>query len=423
MYERRTKENEVFMENESTGNNRRESIAYLQGADLAQRIVEDLSWLGCVGENANKLLGYIVTVSRKLDNPLSMIIQSQSGSGKSHLADVLESIIPPEDCLHLSRITPQALYYMKKDTLRNRVLLIEEKEGAAGADYSLRVLQSKQRLTLLVPSKDKGGRISSKTIEVEGPTTTIETSTRHDLNPENTSRCFLLYLDESEEQTMRIHAYQKHLKTMQGRQLMREREDLRIKHHNIQRMLRSMPVHIPYVDKISFPTRGVRARRDFFKFLNLIEAIAFLHQYQRRIIKDEYGQEYVESDIRDYRIAFGICGHIFRETLSELGKNDQTLLEAIKRMDKRIFTRRDVREYTRLPDHQVRMSLKALIDYECLHVKRGCNGVKFEYALNGASLDEGEITNGLLSPEDLAKTLRRPCSKVNSKRMNQLNQP
>src|SRR3989338_6878639 len=213
-----------------------EALKSLRSPTLMEDIVLDLGKIGCVGEESSKLLGYLVTISRRLDQTLSMIIVSQSGAGKSNLADTLESIIPKDECVHLSRITPQALYYMEKDSLKRKVLIIEEKEGSEQADYSLRVLQSKQVLRLAVPMKDPMGKPKTVTFEVEGPVVLIETTTRSDHNPENTSRCFVIYMDESESQTKRIHDYQRKLKTLEGAKFKKEAEAIRRKHQNMQKL-------------------------------------------------------------------------------------------------------------------------------------------------------------------------------------------
>ena len=45
------------------------------------------------------------------------------------------------------------------------------------------------------------GKMKAQDVEVEGPIAYIETTTASVLNAENTSRCFEVYLDESEQQT------------------------------------------------------------------------------------------------------------------------------------------------------------------------------------------------------------------------------
>ena len=158
------------------------------------RIARDMDAIGYVGEDANKKLGYLIAVSRKLPEPLSAIIISQSGAGKSGLASAIERLVPPEEVVFWSRLTPQALYYVEKDFFKRKLVVIEEREGSDAADYSIRALQSKHKLVQAVPVKDPAtGNIRTRTMEVEGPAAFFETTTRLAINPENASRCFELY--------------------------------------------------------------------------------------------------------------------------------------------------------------------------------------------------------------------------------------
>ena len=52
----------------------------------------DVDALGYVGEETNKRLLYFVAVSRKLADPLSAVILSQSGAGKSGITEVIETL-------------------------------------------------------------------------------------------------------------------------------------------------------------------------------------------------------------------------------------------------------------------------------------------------------------------------------------------
>ena len=55
-----------------------EALTLLKDPDLLQRILFDFKRCGVVGEETNKLVGYLGAVSRKLDSPLAIIIQSSS---------------------------------------------------------------------------------------------------------------------------------------------------------------------------------------------------------------------------------------------------------------------------------------------------------------------------------------------------------
>lgn len=59
------------------------ALELLRDPDLAGRIVADVERVGVVGEAINVLVAYLAAVSRKLDAPLAVLVQSTSAAGKS----------------------------------------------------------------------------------------------------------------------------------------------------------------------------------------------------------------------------------------------------------------------------------------------------------------------------------------------------
>ncbi len=110
--------------------------------------------MGYVGEEVSKKIGYLITVSRKLKSPLCGVVISRAGAGKSRLLEVLAELVPPEDVVSYTRITPQALYYAENRSLRHKLMISGEDEGLLGSDYALRELISAKRISLAAPIKD-----------------------------------------------------------------------------------------------------------------------------------------------------------------------------------------------------------------------------------------------------------------------------
>jgi DNA primase len=73
------------------------ALAFLRDPQLLTRIVADIERVGLVGEPSNALVAYLACISRKLSNPLAVLIQSTSAAGKSTLMDTILSLIPEED--------------------------------------------------------------------------------------------------------------------------------------------------------------------------------------------------------------------------------------------------------------------------------------------------------------------------------------
>ncbi|MFZ1873291.1 MAG: DNA primase, partial [Chania sp.] len=83
------------------------ALALLKSPDLAERVVNDLASCGVVGESSNLLTGYLAAVSRKLDKPLAVLIQSSSAAGKSSLMDAVLNLMPEEERIQYSAMTGQ----------------------------------------------------------------------------------------------------------------------------------------------------------------------------------------------------------------------------------------------------------------------------------------------------------------------------
>src|SRR5882724_9154538 len=78
---------------------------------LTECIVEDFRKCGLVGEPAMVLTAYLAAISRKLSEPLAVLIVARSGAGKSALQDALCAFVPPEEAVRVTRLTGQALFY------------------------------------------------------------------------------------------------------------------------------------------------------------------------------------------------------------------------------------------------------------------------------------------------------------------------
>ena len=106
----------------------------------------------------------------------------------------------------LTRLTPQSLYYTEPGFLDRKLVIVEERYGSMEADYSIRVLQSRKKLIAAAPIKDpQTGNMRTKVFTVEARAAFIEATTAQPVNHENATRCFELSMDESAEQTKRIH--------------------------------------------------------------------------------------------------------------------------------------------------------------------------------------------------------------------------
>ena len=109
------------------------ALELLHDPHLLDRILDDFARCGVVGEETNKLVGYLAAVSRHLEAPLAVIVQSSSAAGKSSLMDAVLAFVPEEQRVQYSAMTGQSLFYMGETDLKHKVLAIVEEEGAQRA--------------------------------------------------------------------------------------------------------------------------------------------------------------------------------------------------------------------------------------------------------------------------------------------------
>jgi len=407
-------------------------IRFLQNPHLIDEIEDDYIKLGYVRERKNKILLYLVMTSRLMDNPLHAILISRSGAGKSLLADITESLCPPEELESVSDLSAQALYYYGKENLKHRFIVIGEKEGSEGSDYPLRELITKKSITKAIPMKDNvTGQIKTVTIKVEGPISFVETTTSGDINPENLNRCFVIGIDESEDQTRLIHEVQRKNYTLDGFLQKKDIDKIISKHIYAQRLLKKVLVFNPYAEFLTFPTSKLKTRRDNEKFLRVINVICFLHQYQRKIkkLKLENNEtiEYIECTPEDYEIAHELLSDgVLDNTLDDLPRPARKLLELIKKylseksrrdtipVDKIIFERREIREYTSWSFAQIRNNFRILKDYEYIQVIKARNGLANQYKLS-CNYSDLDFLNKILTPKELEIAI------INNKKEKDLN--
>ncbi len=266
----------------------------------------------------NKLVGYLAGVSRKLDRPLAVVIQSSSAAGKSSLMDAVLAFMPEDERVQYSAMTGQSLFYMGETRLKNKILAISEEEGAHTASYALKLLQSEGEVTIASTGKDdSSGQLVTREYKVEGPVMLFLTTTAIDIDEELLNRCLVLTVNESREQTEAIHHAQRLKRTLKGLESKIEKSLVLQLHRNAQRLLKPLTVINPYADQLTFLADKTRTRRDHEKYLTLIDSIALLHQYQREI-KTVGKLEYIEVTVSDIALANRLAHEVLGKTLDEL---------------------------------------------------------------------------------------------------------
>ncbi len=396
-----------------------EAFSLLRNPHLLDRIVSDFDRIGVIGEETNKLVGYLAAVSRKMEDPLALLIQSNSAAGKSALMDAVLAFMPEEEVERFTAMTGQSLYYMADGTFKHKILAIAEVAGAEKAGYAIKMLQSEGRISIATTIKDADtGQLKTKKHEVEGPVAIMLTTTEASIDEELQNRAVVLTVNEDREQTRAIHEAQRRRETLEGMLARADKAQVLRVHRNAQRLLKPILVVNPFARQLTFLDTKLRARRDHMKYLTLIRAIALLHQYQRPVKTVEHHGKtlaYIEATLKDVELANRLAGEVLGRSLDELAPQTRRLLMLVDRLvgeratalkiereDFR-FTRREARDYTRWGHSQLAVHLARLVELEYLVVHRGGRGQSFVYELlyDGTGKEGGRFIVGLIDTRRL----------------------
>jgi len=363
---------------------KRRALDMLERDDLLDVIANDLEDLGLVGEDKIKRLLYLAAISRKLSTPLSIVCVSSPGVEKSLGLETMALLTPPEDLLHVSRLTRAALYYQEKDALKHKLLIVDEAAlMTPEVKMALHILQTRGALSqshvLRNPSTGTGAtRIS----QAQGPVAVL-TSTIDNLDSESISGCFYVAVDESSAQTQRVLEKQRRLRA--DPEYLGDdglRASIVRKHHALQRLLKCKPVTIPFAPRIQFPASSVRYRKQQECFLNLIEAIALLNQHKRSRQRNNSGQEFIVAEIQDYETAVKLASDLIGQVNEELSSHARDIFALIIDSGLTTFTLDDLKilhpDWTR---YRYRTALNELLKIEVIVSPVGGRGKVRKYNL------------------------------------------
>jgi DNA primase/predicted transcriptional regulator len=369
---------------EMSATQKQAAVNELKKPNLLQRTSQLIAMSGIVSEATNSLIAYLVYSTRKQSIPLHVMFLGASGSGKTYLQEKISELMPEEDKIEITQITENALYYFKQHELQNKLILIEDLDGATSVFYPLRELQTKRRISKTVTLKDSKGNLKTITLTVEGPVSVSGCTTREKLYEDNANRCILLYTDQSTEQDKRINQYQ--AKVAAGEVNRTREEQYKELFRNMQRMLRPITVINPYAKYLELPDLVFKPRRTMTLLLGFIEAIAFYHQYQREVKKDASGLLYIETTVSDIEAAFALLKDVLFSKSDELTRATRSFFERLKahinEHQQTSFKMQDVRRVFRMEPRTVQRYMKELSQYGCIKRTGGHRGrTGFEYMI------------------------------------------
>lgn len=279
-----------------------------------------------IGEDKNKRLLFCSGLSAKCSKKIHCILIAQSSTGKSRLVSLLNLFFSTL-INELFRTTARAIDYLGGN-LDGKILILKEMAGGQSSQYSLRVVmdpESDELRILTVVKDEKTNEPRTITKETKGMPVFVSTTTSAHFDNQTKNRAFLLPLDETEEQTKKIH-------TADDKERKEILEDLTPRLDIFLcalDMLQPIEVKIPF--SIEYPTKNVKARRSRSHLLDLVEVITSLHQYQREFIEigenAENTQRYSIATKEDFDLAKDIAENSLSIDLGDISPNAEKLLK------------------------------------------------------------------------------------------------
>jgi len=360
-----------------------QALELLQDPNLLSKIDSLIEMAGVIGEQKTRLGLFVMASTYKLKQPLHVLIQGASGSGKSHLLNTIAELFPPEDVLSLTRVSSKSLYHYGENELMNKLVLVQDYDGLNDeAQFAFREIQSAGKLSCSVTRKDRFGNLKAEIKFVEAHFSSIIATTKPEVNNDNMNRSVNVGIDESDEQTLRINLHQNKLTAgmIDQDQIEQARELLRC----IIRQLSSKQVVNHYADKVMLPASAKSLRRLNNQFLSLVAQVTLLHQFQRR--EDEKGRLVATQD--DLKKAVELFTEAIYLKVDELDPSTRQFFEHLKKFVKSQtngstskFTLRDIRLASHTNKSQVFRFMETLKNLEYLSIVEGTANRGYKYQI------------------------------------------
>lgn len=363
-------------------------LAFLKQEHLLTHINNLIEKCGITGEKVNRLLLFVVASSYKMPDTLHALIQGSSGSGKTRLLKVISDTMPPEDVKKYTRVTDNSFYNQDEYFFVNKLVCFEDMDGLKEeAQLAVRELQSNEILISSTSVKDKNGSIYGGERVVRGPIASLSCTTKGETYEDNISRCFLIAVDESKEQTLRVIDYQNR---KAAGNISRE-EERKARHflQNCMRLLKSYEVVNPYANKIKLPEEAHKIRRLNELYQSFVRQVTLLNQYRRK--KDARGR--LITDKEDLQTA---CDILFESIILKVDELDGSLRQFFEKLKDYVrskadkerlksseadFNRFEVRKVTGVSKTQQHYYMSRLVEMEYLRQYGYANrGYKYKIA-------------------------------------------
>jgi hypothetical protein len=296
--------------------------------DAAAELVKDprflyrawkkIEGLGMVGEVRNVLIVFLVCLTLILKKKVSLIVTGPSSSGKSTVLQVPLKLFPPELIIRRVSFSRKAMAY-GKEPLGDKILYVNEYSGGREAQLQLRILQSEGEI-----AHEYTARGRTEVTSRVGSPVVLTTTTEESIFEDDATRFLAIQIDETADQTLAVFKAEINDRELSGQPALEVwREAIRQLKDSYDGDF-TFPSWLNYVAE-QLPRDNVRSRRDWKRFLALIQVIALCRSQAD-------GNK--EITFADYCVAYRIFNEAFTATAYTLNQNELELQKAVIRLHK-----------------------------------------------------------------------------------------
>jgi hypothetical protein len=309
--------------------------------DAANKLVKDprflyrawkkIETLGMVGEVRNVLIVFLVCLTLILKRKVSLIVTGASSSGKSTVLQLPLKLLPPELVITRASFSRKAMAY-GEEPLDDKILYVNEYSGGREAQLQLRILQSEGEIA---HEYTAGGK--TEVTRRSGSPVVLTTTTQESIFEDDATRFLAIQIDETADQNLAVFKAE-----ISGRKRSEEPK-LEVWREAIRLLKTSYDGEFPFPSWFEYvaeqvPRDRVRSRRDWKRFLALIQVIALCRSQAD-------GNK--EITFADYCVAYRIFNSAFTATAYAVNQNELELQKAVIRLHKKLgraVTTKEIRE-------------------------------------------------------------------------------
>ncbi|MAH49955.1 hypothetical protein CMI37_29320 [Candidatus Pacearchaeota archaeon] len=346
-----------------------------------------------VGEDKLKMTLFLLYLTKEFDPEWFVLLDGEASSGKSHIMKAVASLFGPEGegYYSYSRFTKSSLNHLGElaDEWANKIVIIEELQGAGDVIEQLRVAISEGKLTLLESVEQKDGGMKrwgsqAKTIFFKNVLFVTCNADNFEDGAQFQSRAWILNTDQTRLHTKAI------IKDTWKQFSIPKRNKKEINVDMITQSLKILrkpsEVIFPFGEELNHftPSKTVRGRRDVKKMASLIKASAYFHQRNRT-----WAGDILIADWRDAMYAFMYAGDTLNASSQGIGERDLKYYEAIVACSTHqpVFQNEDVVRWCGVSIHTARRVMGVLESagfFENTEHRKGYNAI---YEKTGVSPD------------------------------------